>query len=253
MKGLKILVWLAGLIIAFIVAVLIYISLNLNTLIKRTVEDVGPDLTQTPVTLNKVDVSLKDGRVSLFGFDIANPDMFTSDKAFRFDEVSVQIKPESLTGDVVIIEDIIISGIAITAEQKGSNNNLMELKKSISSYLPPGSQQNSSQESSGASKRFMLKHIKFDNSSLNLITEKYGEKSVTIPGFEMSNIGSPEQGMSVEQIASIVMQSVTDRARRAAEKELRDLMTEEANARVREKLDEKKQEGLDKLKGLLKD
>lgn len=252
MKVFKILGGLVGLLVALIIAALIYVSMNLNSLVKQAVEDVGPKLTQTPVKLNEVDITLSEGRLSLRGFVIENPEAFTSPSAFQFDEFTVQLKPESLTNDVVVIQDIVINGIGITAEQVGTQTNLLEIKKSIDSYLPPGSPQ-SQEQSAGQGKRFMVERLRFADANLKVLTEKYGERTVAVPGFEMKNIGNTEEGVTAEQLASMALKALTDRAKKAAEKEIQNLVTDEAKAKVQEKLEERKQEGLDKLKGLIND
>lgn len=252
MKIFKILGGLIVLVIALIVAVFVYLSLNLNSIVKSGVEEVGPELTQTPVSLEKVDISLRNGRVALLGFSVANPENFTSPNAFEFKEFVFKVDPQSLRQKVIVIDDIVISGIAITAEQKGSSSNLQELKKAVDSYLPPGTKSDSS-ESAGADVRFMVRHLKFDQASLNLITEKYGERSLSLPSFEEENIGNAQEGITAEELASIILKSLNNNAKKAAERELKKVLTDEAKSQAKEKIKGEAEKGLDKLRGLIKD
>lgn len=241
MKIIKILSWLIALIVAIIIAVLVYLSLNLNTVVKRAVEEAGPGLTQTGVTLEKVDIALREGRASLFGFAIANPTSFKSDSAFKFGEFTLQIDPASLTEDVIVINNIVVSGISVTAEQQGTTTNLQEIKRAIDAYLPPG-QSNTSESGSSSNLKFMLEHIRFDKGSLTVITEKYGEKNLSLPSLEQSNIGDRKNGITAEELGKRILQSLSDNAKKAAEKELKKAMTDEVKDKAKTKTKSKLKE-----------
>lgn len=242
MKIIKILGGLIALIVAVIIAALIYLSLNLNTVVKRGVEEAGPKLTQTGVTLDKVDISLREGRASLFGFAVANPPSFKSKNVFEFSEFTLQIDPASVSEDVIVIKNIVVSGISVTAEQQGTTTNLQEIKRAVDAYLPTSKSDTNAGESTSSDLRFMLEHIRFDKGNLTVITEKYGEKNLSLPELEQSNIGNKTSGITAEELGKRILQSISDNAKKAAEKELKKAMTDEAKAKAKTKAKSKLKE-----------
>ncbi len=63
---------------------------SLHVLVKSRIESVGTQAAGTPVTLERVDLSLWSGRGEITGFAIANPDGFDTEHAFRLGRVDAR-------------------------------------------------------------------------------------------------------------------------------------------------------------------
>ena len=122
----KVFKWLmAGvLIIALLVGVVVFVGLkNLDALVEAAVEQAGTQVTGSAVELDAATIQLAEGRAELKGFSIANPRGFSEAQLLDIDNIAVDIDPKSVTGDVLVIDEIAVSGMAILAEQKRVNQN----------------------------------------------------------------------------------------------------------------------------------
>lgn len=260
MKALKILGVLVVLLLCLIAAGGYYLFSNLNSLVKEGVETAGPQVTSTDVKLNKVDISLKDARAELYGFSVANPEGFKSTNAFSFDNIVFDIDPASLQTDVIVIDEMTISGVNITAEQKGMETNLQALLKLIEKNVGAGGSGNASSDSAqdGPEIKLAVKKLAFTNNSVNLITEKYGEYGLTMPKIEAANLGSASNGLTPAQLGKAIAKPLLDQAKKTVEEKLKKVAEEQvkdkAEAKLKDALDEKlsdkDKEKVDKLKGL---
>ena len=77
-KLFKFLLWLLAIIIVLIVA----LYLTAGIWLKSAVSTLVPQMTKTPASLEKADISLLSGKISLKGFKIGNPAGFVGPNAF---------------------------------------------------------------------------------------------------------------------------------------------------------------------------
>ena len=106
--------------ILFFVAVLIayfFGSTLLNKSIKTGVETFGPKVTQTPVRLDEVKLSVLSGNGLLSGLYVGNPEGFKSENIFALGQVEVDIVPRSLLSDEIVINKIYIQKPHISYEK----------------------------------------------------------------------------------------------------------------------------------------
>lgn len=243
-----------GLVVVLVIAVVFLVLQNLDAIIKKVIEDVGSEVVGTSVRVSEVKFNLRDGRGEIYGLQIANPDGFNTRNAFEMDEVAVQVRPASITGPVIIIDEVLVDGARLTAEQTGASTNLQQLldgmKSSSSEPAPPPSGE-------PADVRLALKQFAFINSSAAIETAQYGGKTLNMPGIRLADLGDEQTGLTPEQLASSMLSAVIKQAQRAVQDYIKDLAKDAAKEEVNKKLDEKigaeNREKLEGLKGLLKD
>lgn len=244
MKVIKLLGGVVGLVIVVVVAAIVYLVINLNTVVKQGVETYGPEVTQTSVTLDKVNIGLFDGKGELKQFTVGNPEGFTSDHLLKWDTIRLKVDPASLRGDVVVIDDFTVEGININAEQKGYSTNLQKFLDGMKTKSEPSqSKEEASPEKPSKEVRIALKHVKFANNSVNLISEKYGTYTLTMPEFELNALGDPNVGLTPAELGAAILKPLVERARKQAEKKAKELL----EAELKGKLDAKKAELKEKL------
>ena len=221
------------LIVAVLVAVIVAVSLlnNINAIIKAAVESEGPKVTGTEVLLNVVDINLglESAGGELKQFSIANPAGFTQPQVFSAETIRVAVDPTSLVGDVIVMKDITIEGIHFYAEQKGLTTNLQVLQKNLDAFMGPSTAApaQSDEPVSETDVRLMVQNLKFADSGLHLTTEKYGSFDLKLPSFELSNLGDKKVGLSPAQLGNAIMQPLVKRAKKQAEKALKDRAKDE--------------------------
>lgn len=231
------------------VAAIVGFSLyHMDSIVKTAIEEVGPQVTQTSVTVDKVNLSLTDGLGEIKGLTIGNPEGFSSEYLFHIGDVALQIEPKSLLGDVYIVNQITVDGAKIIAEQKALTTNLQVLQKNIeksstsnSSPSKETTEENPSQDSKDIKNepRFMVEKINITNNSLKLVTERWGERELTIPDIQMTDVGSKEQGVTAKELANLLIKRVTKEADKWAKKELEKIATEKAKKKLGDKIKDK--------------
>jgi len=265
MKASKILLGLPVVIIVIILLIVVIAVNNINTLVKTAIEEVGTDTLNTAVTVDQVDIKLLGGQLLLEGLSVANPEGFTAATIFQMDRIVVAVDLLSLLDNHVSVEQIIIDGAKINAEQKGSSSNVTTLLDSIEQSEDSGAEDSSIQSSDAEDKPasegdpvlISVNQFRLANSTATLLTEQWGSQALTLEAVELNNIGGAE-GVPPSQLAEEVLRPVVKNLQKSVERRLRDLMIEKAKQRLLEKsgeITDKLKESLgtdtvDKLKSL---
>lgn len=255
MKALKI---LAGVVI--VIAILLGIGTyllfkNINDIVKFAVEEGGTQATKTTVVLNSAEIDVGEGRGQLNVLSVANPAGFSANNIFSLDKIVVDVDPQSLTKDVLVIDEITIDGVKILGELKGlTETNITALLNN----LDQGSGSDSSSDSSaGESKDPLLavKKLVFSNSELALSSDEFGSLDLSLPSFELSNLGNEQNGLTPQQLAKAAIKPLLARAQDAVEDELKEKVKDKAEEKIKSELkdrlqDKVSEEDLEKLEGL---
>ena len=117
-----------------IVAVLLVLFFSLNSIVRVSVETIGPKVTGTAVRLDYVRISPFSGNGSLKGLYVGNPEGYKTDSAFELGEVRVDIDVKSLMSDIVTIREISINGPKITFEGKLSGSNIGKIRENVEEF-----------------------------------------------------------------------------------------------------------------------
>ena len=207
-KLFKFLLWLLAIIIVLVVA----IYLTAGIWLKSAVSTLVPQMTKTPASLEKADISLLSGRISFKGLKIGNPAGFVSQNAFELGEISVKFEPKSLFSSKIVINEIKIDGTKIAAELARTGNvNLMILNDNIQEYLGNPTMKDLGNSSNKveqkkiekkSEKAVLVKDLKITNSSLDfaVMTQKM---KVKLPDIQQKNIGEKKKETLPDLVADI--------------------------------------------------
>ena len=211
-----------------------YFASNVDGLVKEMIETTGSKATQTQVTVEGVAIDLLTGKGQINGLTIANPPGFTSDHVFRLERVAVGLDIKSLTGPVIVISGVDIDGANLIAEQKGTTTNLSQLKKNLDQSASKANSAASSEgdDSSSVEVRLMMQRFALTQTQGTLITQKWGEQSLTLPDVKRQNIGNKTTGLTPEQLASELLQSVIAQVQQATQDYLAKLAKDELTKKL---------------------
>ena len=238
-------------------ALLWWLGANLDGIVKKVIEDVGTEVTQTSVDVSAVGIKLLDGKASLSGLSVANPPGFSGANIFTLDKIAVEIDIESIGSDPIIINEILVSQPQVFYEMnKEQVSNLDVLKKNVAAYSAPGSSSQGSDKEEPASDKgeeikLIIRKLRFEGGQLSAVSALAPDKKIeaNLPAFQMSNLGQSTGGATSEQIAKQVIDRLVRQAVDAAAKAGVDQLTDELKQKGMEALDEKVG---DTLKGLFK-
>lgn len=237
----KLLIIVAVVVVLIAVGAFLLLS-NLDSLVAKAIESNGSEVTGTRVHVSGVDIALREGRGTIEGISVANPDGYHAPHAFTLDDITLDLDLKSLRDEPIVIDEIRIKAPVVYAEfAEDGSLNINELKKRVEEFTEgDGGKDEGPGEPSKRIRimRFVFEkgHIEVDASALGL--EK---RTVELPEIDLSDVGG-SGGTTPDGIAKAVLGPV---ARRSA--------AEVARSEVSRLIEEKLGGSItDKAKGLLK-
>lgn len=209
--------WRKKLIVAFCLLValgivgLVVLSMYLGPILKKGVNTIGPKITGTRVELGSASVSPFAGGAMLKDLFVGNPSGWKSDKAFYLGEIRVKMKPASLLGSAIDVEEITISAPQFVFEKSLTSSNINDLLKQIEANVGGGKTTQSKPESSSNEKastqKIMVRKFQLSDAEVTL---GLGAMAATIPmpSITMTDIGVAEGGVTPDQLASVILKRV---------------------------------------------
>lgn len=213
-----------GGVVSLAVIAVVMLIVFVNPSVKAAIEEGGTLALKVPVTVDDVDISFSDGKVSIKGLNVANPQGFKSSHAVKLGEIYVNLDPYSLSKDIVVIDDILIDGLDVSVEtgMKGTNlkqlvKNVEELKNKVSEVTGvPSSGPTSTPKGGQASspgKKFFVKRLSITNGKGRLSGTFTGGKGITVKLKDktLTNLGGKDgKGLSMSEVFAVVMGAVSE-------------------------------------------
>jgi len=192
------------------------LSASLDSIVKAAIEKYGSEATGTRVEVAGVDIALGEGRATVTGLVVANPDGFDGD-AFSLGEITLDLDARSVTKEPVVIDKITIGApaVAFIVREDGSTN-LNIIRKNIETSSGGG-------EDGGGSttKRIRIKHFVFADGRIKTDATAVGAEApleVALPSMEMTNVGGND-GAPPDEIARIIAKAYSKHVAEVAARE----------------------------------
>ena len=193
--------------IVVIIAIVLLIG-NINTIIKKGVETVGPKILKAPVTLKDVDISVSSGSGKIKGMKIGNPEGYKTDYAFQLEEIEMDLDVKSVTTDKVHIRNILINAPQIMYEEAlGKKNNLTQLQANVEAFTGGGEKKSGSSENEGAGKKVQIDYIKIADGTIGVSLDLFQGKTtfnVSLPTIELHDIGKDKDATMSDALKQII-------------------------------------------------
>ena len=215
---------------------IIIVGMSLNALVKTGVETMGSKVLGVPVTLKEVDISLlsggKDVQVSLNELIIKNPDEYETDYAFSLSNIRVLVDQKSVLTNTVVIDEIIIDGLAITFEGSLLGSNLGDIKGNMKRSTTSGSDDDTEEKTEKhedgkkhtdgeePEQYVHIKKVTMRNSKINLrLFDNQNEAILlTMPDFKLRDIGSKSGMTSFPNAAAKIFDAIYEAVIKAVTK-----------------------------------
>lgn len=229
---------IAAVVVIGVAVAIYYVLSNLNALVAEAIEEHGSNATETRVSVSGVDISLREGRGSISGLRVANPDGFNARDAFSLGDITVDIDLGSVREDPVIIEEVRIRQPEVNVEfTEAGKSNLDELRGRIDTGGG-----GSGESSGGSAKNIRIKKFVFESGRVEVDATALGidKQTVDLPEIYLENVGG-RNGAPPDQIAKLILGEVA-----------RQVTSEMANSQVNKLIEDQLGGSLtDKAKGLL--
>ncbi len=245
-------------------AVLLYVYLNMNTLVVEAVETFAPRVTGTKVSLGSSNISLFSGKGSLDDLVITNPKGYKSPSAIELGSLQVAVDTESLTAETIAIKSIEVVAPAISYEPGGAaGSNLQQLMKNVQASGGQGKGGAQPDNKEGSGPKVVIDRVTLTQGKVKLFTPLSDEPvSAELPKIELTGIGRQKGGVSAERALKLVLDKVLASASRTgagslsqAEARLKgelNKQVQKARGKATEALEDKAGELGGKIQGLLR-
>lgn len=229
----KILAIGALIVVIAVAGALFFLYSNLDSLVKSAIERYGSEILGTSVRVSSVRIALTDGKGTIRGLRVANPEGFSSADAFRLGEITLQIEPQSVTRSPIVVPQVRIVGAESLFELgKGGSSNIDALLDNVKSYEGEGSKGGASEggesaSGSGEPPRIAIGSFVFEEAALTANLEAIGQQEVKtkLPAVRLQNIGGSRGATPDEitvKITTAFLASVTKAVSRSKAQELID-------------------------------
>lgn len=207
-----------------------------DVLIKRAIERYGPQLTGTAVKVQEVKLEPMDGRGSIKGLEIGNPQGFSAGRALTLGEMRLAVDPSTITSNVVHVKEISLEAPTISYERGAGGDNLSAIQKHIKSQLPKSGGDGAAEKSKDAPQRkFIVDRVQVRNAKVSY----GGAVSVDLGSVQLHDLGKKKGGATAAELTDEVW---TELSRMAINR---------APAAI-EQLRDKAKDAEERLRGILK-
>jgi hypothetical protein len=203
----KILWTMGAVVVVALIAAYIVGEFFLGSIVVKGVNRLGPQLTQTKVTLAGANISPFSGSGTLHSLHVGNPRGWKSEEAFSFEEIHIEVLPRSLLGHHIVVNDLTIDRPVFVYETKVMSSNISDLLDNISGNSSSG-KVDSEATKSGEPIKYEIKHFRVTNGRVILGVGPAALK-IPMPPIDITNIGTSQGGIPASQIAVALMRSMS--------------------------------------------
>ena len=220
MKKAKLFFWgVVILLFVLIVAAIVVVGFSLDDIVKKGVETVGPKITQTPVTLGAVHLSLFVGSASVKELVLGNPAGYKSSFAISVGTADVGVNPLSIASDKIVIRSVHVEAPEITFEGNPlSKNNLGDIMDNVDQVAKSGGPPSAGTNTVATARNKPAKKIEVDDLVINgakvhALLPSIGnfsgrELTLTLPQIHLTNLGKGD-GITATELTRAVLNAIT--------------------------------------------
>lgn len=209
MKLIKRLIVLLVVLVILVIGGIIFAFTRIDALFKKAVETGGTYALGVKTTLVSADVELTQGKVSMSGLNVANPDGYKSDKFFGLGAGSVQVALQTVQQPVIEVPSLNLSDIRVNLEKSGGKANYKVILDNLARL---GSGSKEPQPSSGTEKKFIINEVDIRNVvvHVDLIPEGGALTQVDVPieQIQLRNVGTASKGLPAGELAKVIVKAV---------------------------------------------
>lgn len=197
---------------ALILVLAALLVLNLGSGLKTLVETLGPEMTQSSVTLHSAKISLLSGQGSFKGLHISNPQGFDTEEAFSLGEIRFKLDQDSLATDIIVLESLTIMAPQVTLERGSGGSNLDRLQQNIAGYLGPADTEDNSDQAT----KNIIRDVLITDGKLRYGLLGSKTLDLPLPEIHLSNLGEEGQGISMAEAGAAIIAAISRSATQVA-------------------------------------
>lgn len=212
----KILVRVLIALVLILVALTATCYVMINSIVKKSVETIGPKVAGVDIKLGGIKLSPFSGKGEITGLVVGNPAGFKSPTAITIGSASVVVQPASLISDKIVVRSVIVQAPDITFETSLSGNNLKKILANVEASTA-GSTSSTAPGEKKAAKKIEVDDFVITGGKIHVSVTLMGGKSATIPlpEIHLTNLGTGADGMTGAELSQKVLKAIADSALKA--------------------------------------
>ena len=143
---------------------------------------------------------------------------FGTDYAVKLGEISVSVDIATLTGDTIVVKEVVITGPEVIYEMGSNGSNLDTIKSNVESFVQSaagGGSGGSGSASGGESeKKIVIEDLYIRDGNVSVSASFLGGKALgaPLPDIHLKDVGKDEGGASPAEIAQQITDAITGSA-----------------------------------------
>lgn len=195
---------------ALIGGALLWLSGNIDGLIKGAIEEYGSAMTKASVKVGAVKIAPADGKGSISDMRIGNPAGFKTAHALKVAKIDVEIDLASLPKDVIVIRHIDVVAPDVIYEKGETMTNFDAIQKNIAAYIGTSGDKKDGQ-------KLIVDRLTIRNAKAEASAEfmKGQTVSVSLPDITLKNVGRAKGGITAGELGQEVAGAMEAKLTRA--------------------------------------
>lgn len=209
------------LVVVLVLAVLVGASLfffgdrGLGALVKQVVERGGTYAMGVRTTLAEAEVDSGEGRVTMEGLRVDNPQGFQANAFMTLTGGSVRVVPASILREVVEVPELTLAGIELNLERTADGANYQAILDSLKRFESGEKAEPDPGEQEGG-KKFVVQKLVIRDVSVSARLLGTGNEAIDdaaaveleLPVIELAEVGSAADPMTAGEIVSLVIKTL---------------------------------------------
>jgi hypothetical protein len=201
---------LAG--VALLIVALLVVGLCLNSIVKKGVETVGPQLTKVSIKLDSVRISVLGGSGQISGLEVGNPEGCKTPTAIKLGSAGMALRPMTIFSDKIVIKSIRVESPEITIEGSPTKNNLTKIRDNVqaatggsAASAPAGS----TPSEAGHARKLQVDEFVISGAKVHYELPGVGAMTLPVPDITLTDLGTGPEGITAGALVDRVMSRLT--------------------------------------------
>lgn len=213
-----------------------------NYIVEQAIEKSGTYVMGVETDLGSAGLEIGDGSLELNNYTIKNPENFNQENLLVIEHGFLAVKTGSVFDDEFIVDSLILDGIQINFEQKGTANNLKTLMDNIKK-LDFGSEEKSE-------KKIKVGKVAVRNlsgtASLEILKQKKPAINFKVQDFTINDLGAGD-GLTLNELTAEIFKRILNRSAQQGSSLDLEGKVDELKDDAQDKIEDEAKKQLDKL------
>lgn len=191
---------------------------SMDALVASAIRNFGPDITGVDVKLGGVKIVPAEGTAVLHGLKLGSPKGFKADHVLVLDDVRATLDVASLTSDVIVIKELVITKPDIIYEKGPGGSNFDALLLNVNGYV--ASHLAGTKEPGGGkppSRKLVIDRLLVLECKASLSHPLLGGSTIAValPDLQLSGIGRKSNGATADEVTRQILTALSQNLVRA--------------------------------------